>query len=132
MLLSLKLTGNYFLSFLFACIVFALFGQQSSVTRDTVITANSEVQTSFAVNTNLDNLAELEVNHFNIIDGDTISVFYGVYNMEEDDPSSFSTFHLDEMTDVITFCIGLFEDEEMYSIVNIVGSSGAPKEFIIN
>ena len=117
---------------LFFLVGLSAFGQQSVVTRDTLSTINDKVNITFTVVQELDSIAEIEINHFNLVEGDTIAVFYGQYSMEDDDPSAFQQFEIDETNNTFYIGLGLFEESDLYSVINIVKSSGLLEEFIIN
>ena len=125
---KIQKTGLLFFFFLCGTLVYG----QGTVTRDTLSTLNDEVEIEFTISEELDSIVEITIDHFSIIGADTISVFYGEYNMDDDDPSAFHTLEIDETNDTISLCIGKYEDEEMYSIINIIKPSGLPEEFIIN
>jgi hypothetical protein len=125
---KIKKTGLLF--FFFLCGTFAY--AQGTVTRDTIITLNDKVEITFTISEELDSIAEITIEHFSIMGADTISVFYGAYNMDDDDPSAFHTLEIDEINDTIILCIGKYEDEDLYSVINITHASGIEEEFIIN
>ncbi|NRA11894.1 MAG: hypothetical protein HRT57_08065 [Crocinitomicaceae bacterium] len=123
---------NYSKIYLFLILFSANSYGQSTAIRDTSLTANNAINVSFTVNTDLTVLEEIELTQYSIISGDTLSVFNAIYNMEDDDPSGFEELNLDEIKNVVQLSTGLFEESELYTVIVISKSSGAPEEIIIN
>lgn len=105
---------------------------QSTVSRDTLTDIHQDIQVSFSVTSTYDSTEFITIEHFNIVDSDTISVFIGTYNINEDDPSDFVTFSLDEATGIFEFGIGAFIPSPIYSKVTVEKIVGLPEEFIFN
>jgi hypothetical protein len=116
---------------LFCCVAFSSLSQ-TTVTQDTLTNPHDEVDISYTVVGNSSTYTDISIHQFTIVDSDTISVFAGTYNLDEDDPSSFLTFSFDESTGMLVFGIGAFEPGTFYSIIEVVNSSGTEEEFIFN
>lgn len=105
---------------------------QSTVLRDTLTNIHEDIEVTFSVSSVYDSTEQITIEHFNIVGTDTVSVFVGQYDVEEDDPSDFVTFSLNEISGEFVFGIGSFIPSPLYSKVTVVKSVGLPEEFIFN
>lgn len=105
---------------------------QSTVSRDTLTNDHEEIEISFSVTGDFANIELITIQHFSVVGSDTISVFVGAYDVNEDDPSDFLTFSLDEVAEEFLLGIGSFSPTQLYSKVIITKSVGLPEEFLIN
>jgi len=105
---------------------------QVTVTRDTTTNIQEDIEIVFSVSSYYDSTDQITIEHFSLIGNDTISVFVGTYNIDDDDPSEFVTFWLDETLGEFVFGIGTFIPSPIYSKVTVEKLVGLPEEFIIN
>ncbi len=105
---------------------------QISVSRDTLSNDQGDLSITYIITGQFPNISELSVQQFTVDGLDTTSVFYGVYNADEDDPSSFRTLTSDETAGQYELGIGSFTPTQFYSKVIITKLTGLPEEFIFN
>lgn len=105
---------------------------QSTVERDTLSNDLGELSISYQISGDLTSFESISIQEYEIVNGDTLSIFSGSYDLEEDDPSSFQRFEFDEANSKLTFGIGAFEPGTFHSVITINKLAGLPEEFIIN
>lgn len=105
---------------------------QSNVVRDTTTTNMGELSISYTITGDLSTYTSVTIQEFDVVNGDTISIFEGSYDLDEDDPSSFSRFEYDEANSQLMFGIGSYEPGAFHSIITIHKLTGLPEEFTIN
>lgn len=105
---------------------------QISVSRDTLSNDQGDLSITYIITGQFPNISELSVQQFTVEGLDTTSVFYGVYNADEDDPSSFRTLTSDETAGQYELGIGSFTPTQFYSKVIVTKLTGLPEEFIFN
>ncbi len=126
-----SLFSNWIFTFIFLASVSLSYGQ-SSAQRDTVMTSNGMAEVSYIISTDLSQFDILEISQEIIDSNDTLTVFYGSYSIDEDDPSAFRTFSVDETNNKIFLSTGLFDPEELHTTILITNSSGDEEEIVIN
>lgn len=105
---------------------------QTVATRDTLTNIHKDIEVIFSISSVYDSTSQITIEHFNLVGSDTVSVFVGTYDIDEDDPSDFVTFSLDEAQGNFIFGIGSFIPSPIYSKVTVEKLIGLPEEFIFN
>lgn len=97
---------------------------QSSVSVDSSLTLTGEVSLAYEINTDLTTLEELTIEQFFIDSLDTVLVYQGTYNFDEDDASDFMKTHFDFSNHQIKFWVGDFSSSFFYVKIVFVRLNG--------
>ena len=105
---------------------------QSTVSKDTLSTSQGDLEIEYVVAGDYLDISEISIHQYTIEGSDTLSVFFGVFNVDEDDPSNFLTFTSDDSAGQYGFGIGEFTPSQFYSKVIVTKLTGLSEEFIFN
>ena len=106
--------------------------QSFNVLRDTSLNEFGSITVSYTVQGDLSQFANVSVCQYLVENGDTTSLFLGVYDYDEDDPSAFATIHVDEINDYIDLEVGTFDIGEIDAKVLVTRLDGVIEEFDFN
>tara|TARA_R110002072_G_scaffold303135_1_gene495210 strand:- start:11008 stop:11382 length:375 start_codon:yes stop_codon:yes gene_type:complete len=122
---------NLFILLVFFGVSF-LGNAQFIVTQDTTHRLSNQVTFSYSIAGDLTLIDSLSIHLISTDNGDTLTLFNGVYVVEEDDPSIFELFDFNEDINTINLQLGTYETSTYRATIHVHKLDGILEETIFN